>query len=172
MLNLGVITPVDRPTNWVNSIVLSEKKTDKGEVTKIRVCSDPRVLNKWVKREHYCQKTVDEVVTELNCTKFFTIVDARKGYWHVPFDEESSYFTSFSTPFSRYCFKRLPFGLFVSQDMLQKQLDIALKGLDGITGIADNLFVYGSPEVEHDRNLSKLMERAKQKGVVFNKVQV
>ena len=41
MLNLGVITPVDRPTNWVNSIVLSEKKTDKGEVTKIRVCLDP-----------------------------------------------------------------------------------------------------------------------------------
>lgn len=53
MLNLGVITPVDRPTHWVNSIVLSEKKTDKGEVTKIRVCLDPRDLNKWVKREHY-----------------------------------------------------------------------------------------------------------------------
>ena len=35
MLNLGVITPVDRPTNWVNSIVFSEEKTDKGEVTKI-----------------------------------------------------------------------------------------------------------------------------------------
>lgn len=53
MLNLGVITPVDRTTDWVNSIVLSEKKTDKGEVTKIRVCLDPRDLNKWVKREHY-----------------------------------------------------------------------------------------------------------------------
>ena len=53
ILNLGDLTPVDRPTHWVNSIVLSEKKTDKGEVTKIRVCLDPRDLNKWVKREHY-----------------------------------------------------------------------------------------------------------------------
>ena len=34
MLNLGVIAPVDRPTDWVNSIVLSENKTDKGEVTR------------------------------------------------------------------------------------------------------------------------------------------
>ena len=43
MLNLGVIAPVDRPTDWVNSIVLSKKKTDKGEVTKFRVCLDPRM---------------------------------------------------------------------------------------------------------------------------------
>lgn len=34
MLNLGVIAPVDRPTDWVNRIVLSENKTDKGEVTR------------------------------------------------------------------------------------------------------------------------------------------
>ena len=50
--------------------------------------------------------------------------------------------------------------------------NIAFKGLDSITGIADNLFVYGSSEVEHYKNLSKLMERAKQKGVVFNKDKV
>ena len=172
MLNLGVITPVDRPTDWVNSIVLSEKKNDKGEVTKLRVCLDPRDLNKWAKREHYRSKTVDEVVTELNDAKFFTIVDTKKGYWHVPLDEESSYLTTFSTPFGRYRFKRLPFGLVVSQDVFQKQLDTAFEGLDGVTGIADDTFVYGSSEVEHDRNLTKLMERAQQKGVVFNEDKV
>ena len=172
MLNLGVITPVDRPTDWVNSIVLSEKKNDKGEVTKLRVCLDPRDLNKWAKREHYRSKTVDEVVTKLNGAKFFTIVDAKKGYWHVPLDEESSYLTTFSTPFGRYRFKRLPFGLVVSQDVFQKQLDTAFEGLDSVTGIADDTFVYGSSEVEHDRNLTKLMERAQQKVVVFNEDKV
>ena len=39
------------------------------------------------------------MVTELNGAKFFTIVDAKKGYWYVPLDEESSYLTIFSTPF-------------------------------------------------------------------------
>lgn len=109
MLNLGVIAPVDRPTDWVNSIVLSENKTDKGEVTRAQsLLRSPRDLNKWVKREHYCPKTVDEVVTELNGAKFFTIFDAKKGYLHVPLDEQSSYLTTFSTPFCRYHFKRLP----------------------------------------------------------------
>jgi hypothetical protein len=34
------------------------------------------------------------VVTELKDAKFFTVVDARKGYWHVPLDKESSYLTT------------------------------------------------------------------------------
>lgn len=152
--------------------MLSETKNDNGEVTKLRVCLDPRDLNKWEKREHYRSKTVDEVVTELNGAKFFTIVDAKKGYWYVPLDEESSYLTIFSTPFGWYRFKRLPFGLVVSQDVFQKQHDTAFEGFDGVTGIADDTFVYGSSEVEHDRNLTKLMDRAQQKGVVFNKDKV
>ena len=119
MLNLGVLAPVDRPTDWVNSIVLSEIKNDKGEVTKLRVRLDPRDLNKWAKREHYRSKTVDEVLTKLNSSKFFTIVDAKKGCWHVPLDEESSYLTTFNIPFGRYRFKRLPFGFVVSQDVFK-----------------------------------------------------
>ena len=169
MLELGVITTVDTPTDWVNSIVLSETTNEKGEITKLRVCLDPRDLNKWIKREQHYTKTIDEVVTQLNDAKFFTLVDAKKGYWHVPLDEASSYPTTFSTPFGRFRFTRLPFGLIVSQDVFQKQLDSTLKGLSGVTGIADDTFVFGSTEQEHDKNLAGLVERARQKGIVFNK---
>ena len=44
MVELGILVPVSEPTNWVNSIVLSEMTNDSGEVTKIRVCLDPRHL--------------------------------------------------------------------------------------------------------------------------------
>ena len=50
LVELGVLTPVTEPTDWVNSIVLSETTNDKGEVTKIRICLDPRDLNKAIKR--------------------------------------------------------------------------------------------------------------------------
>ena len=168
LLKLGVIMPVEKPTDWVNSIVLSETTNSKGEITKLRVCLDLRDLNKWIKREHYRTKTIDEVVSELSDAKFFTVVDAKKRYWHVPLDEESSHMTTFNTPFGRFRFTRLPFGLVVSQDIFQKQLDTAFEGLPGITGIADDTFVYGSSEEEHNRNLLQLMERAQEKGVVFN----
>jgi hypothetical protein len=49
MLKLGVITPVERPTDWVNSVVLGKTTNSKGEIIKVRLCLDPRDLNKWVK---------------------------------------------------------------------------------------------------------------------------
>ena len=148
-LELGVITRVDTPTDWVNSIVLSETTNEKEEITKLRVCWDPRDLNKWIKREQHYTKTIEEVVTQLNDAKFVTLVDAKKGYWYVPLDEASSYLTTFSSP--------------------QKQLDLAFEGLRGVTGIVDDTYVYGSTEQENDKNLAGLMERARQKGIVFNK---
>jgi len=51
MVELVVIVPVKEPREWVNSIVLSKTTNDDGEFTELRVCLDPRDLNKWVKRE-------------------------------------------------------------------------------------------------------------------------
>ena len=172
MVELGVLIPVSEPTDWVNSIVLSETTNDKGEVTKIRVCLDPRDLNKAIKREHYYTKTIDEVVTQLSGAKFLSVVDAKKGYWHVPLDEASSYLTTFNTPFGRYRFTRIPFGLVVSQDVFQKHLDSSLEGLKGVTGIADDTFVYGATEEEHDANMVNLMIRSRERGIKFNKDKV
>jgi len=45
ILELSVIAPVNKPTYWVTSIVLSETTNEKGEVTKLRVCLGPRDLN-------------------------------------------------------------------------------------------------------------------------------
>ena len=42
MVEFGVLIPVSEPTDWVNSIVLSKTTNDRGKVTRIRVCLDPR----------------------------------------------------------------------------------------------------------------------------------
>ena len=172
MVELGVLIPVSEPTDWVNSIVLSETTNDKGEVTKIRVCLDPRDLNEAIKHKHYYPKTIDEVVTQPSGAKFFSVVDAKKGHWHVPLDEASSYLTTFNTPFERYHFTQLPFDLIVLQDVFQKHLDSALEGLKGVTGIADDTFVYGATEEEHDANMVNLMIRSRERGIKFNKDEV
>ena len=56
----------------------------------------------------------------------------------------------------------------MSQDVFQKELHNALEGLPGVTGIADDNFVYGSTEKEHDEKLLRLMETARDKGIKFN----
>lgn len=169
MEEIGVIVPVNEPAVRVNSVVLSETVNDNGKITKLRVCLDPGDLNKCIKREHYHMRKVDDVVTELHSAKNFSVTDATKGFWHVQLDKESSLLTTFNTPLGRYRFTRMPFELNISQDIIRRELDSSLEGLTGVTGIADNNFVSGKTEEEHDENVRKLMERARVKGVKFNK---
>ncbi|PIK56667.1 hypothetical protein BSL78_06389 [Apostichopus japonicus] len=58
----GVIRNVDQPTEWVNSLVVVEKPQ---ETHKLRVCLDPKPLNKAIKREHFALPTIEEITTRL-----------------------------------------------------------------------------------------------------------
>ena len=83
-------------------------------------------------------------------------------------DEESKFLTTFNTPFGRYCFKRLPFGLVSAQDIFQRKIDETYDGLPGIICIADDVVVYGQDDETHDENLTRMMERTKERGLSLN----
>ena len=104
--SLGVIVKVDEPTDWVNYITIVEKRNGS-----LRICLDPRDINKALKREHYSCPTVDDIAAKLHGAQVFTVLDATSGYWQVKLDKKSSLLTTFNTSFGRYRFTRLPFGV-------------------------------------------------------------
>ena len=83
-------------------------------------------------------------------------------------DTESSFLTTFNTPFGRYRYLRMPFGLVMSQDVFQHKMDQILEGLEGIVSIADDVIVHGRTEEEHDARMTKLMDVANDEGLMFN----
>ena len=100
----GIIMPVEVPTDWVNSIVCVTKPN--GD---LRLCFDPKDLNKFIRRPHHYSPTIDDVLPDLCGSQFFSTLDARSGYWNIPLDNRSSLLTTFNTPgYGRFCFKRLP----------------------------------------------------------------
>ena len=96
------------------------------------------------------------------------MLDAKAGYWSVHLNEESQLLTTFRPPFGRYCWRRLPFRLNVSQYIFQFRINQILEGLKGVIGIGDDVCVYGENSEDHDRNLTKLIETAQDEGLVFN----
>ena len=60
---------------------------------RIRLCVDPKPLNRALKRNHYPLPTIEDVLPQLAKVKFFTVLDAKNGFWHVSLDEVSSYAT-------------------------------------------------------------------------------
>ena len=76
MCSQGIIVPVNQPTDWVNAMVVVEKKN----MDKLRICIDPRPLNKAIKREHYHLPTIEEITTRLSGAKYFSTLNASSGF--------------------------------------------------------------------------------------------
>ena len=74
-LRLGIISKVEEPTEWINSILIVEKQNGS-----LRVCLDPKDLDQAFKREHFPLQTVDEIVADMAGTQYFSKLDASSGY--------------------------------------------------------------------------------------------
>jgi len=161
---MGVITPVSEPTSWVSQIVTTIKRN--GE---LRICINPKDLNKVLKREHYILPTLDDTLHELGQSRYFTKADLRAGFWHIQLDEESSKLLAFQTFFGRYRWRRLPFGTAVSSEIFAKKLAEAIDGLPGVICIAEDVVIHGKSEEEHDRHLELFMNRCRERGIALNR---
>ena len=88
-------------------------------------------------------------------------------------DDASSYLTTFWTPFGRYHYLRMPFG--ISSEEFQRRMHAVLQGLHGVEVIADDILVFGCGDSEeecqhdHDANLQMLLQRAREQNLKLNK---
>ncbi|CAG2188277.1 unnamed protein product [Mytilus edulis] len=169
LCDMNIITQVTKPTPWVSSLVTVVKPN------KLRVCIDPKHLNQHIKRSHYPLHTIDDLLPELSNAKIFSVVDAKNGFWHVQLDEESSYLTTFNTPFGRYRWLRMPFGITSAPEEYQRRQDQAVEGIPGVKSIIDDILIYGEGKTEeeaikdHDRKFRLLMERCRERNLKLNK---
>ena len=113
-------------------------------------------------------RTLDDVMPQLSGARYFTKLDVRSGYWAIKLENQSSFLTTFNTPYGRYRFLRLPFGIKSSQDDFQYHIDQCYEGLSGVQTIVDDILVYGRTRAEHDLNLRKVLQRSREKGIKLN----
>jgi hypothetical protein len=91
----NIIRKVVKPTAWVHPFLVPLKKN--GD---IRLVIDFRELNKCIIRPNFETATPFQAVRTIPPgMKFFTIIDALKGYHQVPLDDESIDLTTFSISF-------------------------------------------------------------------------
>ena len=144
-------------------------------IQQIRVCLDPKDLNKAIRRSKYPMPTIDGVLSDLAKARGFTVLDAKDGFHQVELTEESLCLTCFWTPFGRYRFLRMPMGINSEPEEWQRRQDEIISDLPGVIAIADDILVYGcgdTPEEymrDHNENLRRLFERAREENLKFNR---
>ena len=165
LVELGIVEEVKEHTDWVNSYVIVEKDSGNDHSPnhtikrKLRIRLDPRDLNEALEREPYHTCSVDEITAKIQGMTVFTIVDFKKGYWMVVLHPDSRKLTCMALPFGRFQWTRLPMGRVVAQDIFQSKLGAIFIGMEGVTGIADDMVITGRDEMKHNRNFLAFTEK-------------
>lgn len=164
MLDEGVISPVEEPTEWCSGIVV----VPKADAKSVRICIDLTALNKAVLREVHPLCSVDEDLARLSGSTIFTKLDARSGFWQMPLDPESRLLTTFLTPFGRYCMNRLPFGISSAPEIFQRRMSKILHDIEGVICHMDDILVYAPTQSTHDERVRAVLQRLQEAGLTLN----
>lgn len=163
MEDLGVISRVEEPTDWCAGLVVVPKKDNK-----VRLCVDLTGLNQYVCREKYILPSVEQSLGQLAGAKVFSKLDANMGFWQIPLTEASAKYTTFITPFGRFHFNRLPFGIASATEHFQCRMAEVIEGLEGVICHVDDLLVWGQNQEQHDLRLHAVLQRLEDAGITLN----
>ncbi len=160
----GVLKEVTEPTDWVHpfTVVL---KTDGS----LRLCVDLRMLNMYVKRPHHPVRSPKDAVALIPPdSKYFTIFDAKSGYFQCELDEESQLLTTFITPWGRFKHLRATMGLSSAGDEFNRRTDAALTGIPNMEKVVDDIIIHGKDLNEHIANVKQVLQRCREAGITLN----
>ena len=82
--------------------------------------------------------------------------------------KESHPLTAFITPFGRYQFNTLPFGITSAPELFQKRMNTLLSDLKGVLCLMDDVLVYGKDQSEHDKRLKAVLKCIEAAGMTLN----
>ncbi|XP_033182278.1 uncharacterized protein LOC117152964 [Anabas testudineus] len=88
-----------------------------------------------------------------------------KGFWQIPLDKDSAKLTTFITPFGRYYFNRLPFGISSAPEIFQREMNNLLKDHEGVAAFMHDIIIYGKMSAEPDQRLKKVQNTLEKAGL-------
>ena len=160
MITGDILEPQIEPTPWVNSTMYP---------VKVRLCLDCMPLNKAIIRENHTLPMVEEIAHELAGARYFTKGNAYKAFLHVHLSKKSRELTIFRTnTHGRLHYKRMPFGMKMSQEVFQIQMDQILEQCPRVIGIHDDVIIYRYTWEDHDTNLINFLNVCQMEGLCLS----
>ena len=150
LLEAGVIR--NSHSSWSAPIIV----VPKGDGGKHLVI-DYRALNKVTRKFVWPMPKVEDIFSQLNGAKYF--LDLRAGYHHNVLTTDSIPKTAFTSPFGKYEYVKVPFGLAQALAYFQELMTGVLKDLPFAMAYLDNIIIYSSTPEEHLEHIKTVFEK-------------
>ena len=162
LLEAGVIR--ESHSSWSAPIVV----VPKGDGGK-RLCVDYRALNAITRTYVWPMPRVEDIFSKLDKAKFFTTLDLRSGYHHIALDKDNIKKTAFVTPFGKYEYMKVPFGLAQAPAYFQNLMNRVLNGLHFTLASLDDVIIFSETEEQHLKHIQIVLTRLRQANLKLKK---
>ena len=160
LLKHGIIVPSRSP--WSSPMVPVRKHGTKA----IRLCIDYRKLNKATNADPFQMPLIQELLDNVAGAKWLTELDMNKGFYQVPLDQDSEDKTAFCSPWGKYAFTRMPFGLMNAPATFQRCMNETLgQHAHCSSTYIDDVLVYSNSWEEHLAHLHEILASLRQAGL-------
>ena len=102
---------------------------------------------------------------KLKGAKVFSTIDLRNGYHHIALGKDSRAKTAFVTPFGKYKFLMVPFGLAQAPAYFQLLMNKVIEGLSCARTYLDDIIIFSKNELEHLEHLEEVFRRLRKAGL-------
>ena len=102
---------------------------------------------------------VEDIFSKLNGAKYFSSLDLRAGYHHIPLEKSSIPKTAFNLPFGKYKYIKVPFRLAQAPAYFQELMTRILKEFNFAIAYLDNIIIFSKTGEEHLSHIKKVFEK-------------
>ena len=141
-------------SSWSVSIIVVSKG-DGGKQLVINY----RALNKVTRKFTWPLPEVVDIFSKFNGAKYFSTLDLQAGYHHIPLDESSIPQTAFNSPFGKYKYVKVPFGLAQAPAYFQELITGILKDFNFAITYLDDIIIFSKIAEEHLLHVKKIFEK-------------
>lgn len=163
LMQADIIEKVQEPSKWVSPMVPVLKEN--GEV---RICIDMRRANTAINRENHPLPTMDQLLPNFKKAKLFSRLDIKDAFHQIEIHPDSRHITTFITSKGLFRYKRLMFGISCAPEIFQKTLESILAGCEGTVNFIDDIIIFGSDDLEHDKRLQTTLKTLEDNDVLLN----
>ena len=161
LVELGIVEPSTSP--WASPVVPVPKSDGS-----VRVCVDYRKLNSVTEADPYYMNTLEEILERVGDSKIMSKLDLAKGFYQVEVEPTSQEKTAFVSPFGKFQFRRMPFGLKNAPAVFQRLMEVVLRGCYRCSApYIDDIIVFSRSVEEHGQHLRCVLAALRKFGLTI-----
>ena len=130
---------------------------------------DYRALNKVTRKFTWPMPKVEDIFSKLNGATYFTTLDLRAGYHHIPLDKPSLPKTAFNSPFGKFEYVKVPFGLAQAPAYFQELMTGILKDFPFTIAYLDDIIILSKTPQEHLSHICMVLKKLKSANLSMKK---